>query len=216
MQAFEYIRAVYKDWVALMSGVASLSLGFLATFTEYAIRHAKAMLWVAAAVCFAITSYRVWAQERSKVNKLKARLTPTLEVLFGTDPPFIQIHETSRNETITHYGIQIRNSGANTAKRIRVQIEGFRQSGVMRSISFFDPNRTRQDVLLDPREKKGVQFVETAPDGLAYLIQYSGRTPLDLGRHDLTIRVLAQDTPAREVKAVLSVREKGIVELTPA
>lgn len=215
MQAWAYLRAVYKDWVALMSGIASLSLGFLATFTEYAIRHAKAMLWIAAVVCFVITSYRVWAQERKKVEELKSKLTPNLEVLFGTDPPFIQSHETSRKETITHYGVQIQNSGANTAKRIRVQIEGFRQSGNTRSISFFDPSQMRQDVLLDPQEKKGIQFVKAGPDGLAYLIQYA-TTPLDLGQHDLTIRVLAQDSPAREVKAVLIVEKNGLVELKSA
>lgn len=214
MRAFEYIRAVYKDWVALMSGIASLSLGFLATFTEYAIRHARALLGIAAALCFVITSYRVWAQERRKVEGLKSKLKPTLEVLFGTEPPFIQSHKTSRNETITHYGVQIQNSGASTAKRIRVQIEGFRGPSLARSISFFEPSRMRQEVSLDPGEKKGIQFVQTAADGLAYLIQ-NNSAPLELGTHDLTIRVLAQDIPASEAKAVLAVKE-GAVELKPA
>src|SRR5207237_9417196 len=101
-----------------MSGIASVSLAFLAAYSQFIVQHAKALLWVASATCFVITSYRVWARERLLVEQLKAKLTPTLEVIFGTVPPFIQSHETSRGEKITHYDIQIRNCGASTANRI--------------------------------------------------------------------------------------------------
>lgn len=153
---------------------------------------------------------------KSENESLTARLRPSLDVLFGKQEPFVQTHTTQRGEQITHYGIQIHNSGATTAKRVRVQIEGFRHSGVIRNIRFFDPSRMRQDVSLDPGEKKAIQFVQTAADGLAYLIEFAGTKPLDLGQHHLTIRVLAEDLPVREVKAVLEIKEDRVVELRPA
>ena len=39
--------------------------------------------------------------------------------------------------------------------------------------------------------------------------------PLLLGEHDLTIRVLAMDQPARVAKATLEIEEGGLARLTP-
>src|SRR5258708_1460020 len=65
-------------------------------------------------------------RDRASENEtLRAKLEPCLDVLFGTEPPYLQSYQTSRQETIAHYGIEVMNKGATTAKRVRVQIEGF-------------------------------------------------------------------------------------------
>jgi hypothetical protein len=59
----EYIRAVNKDWIARMSGPAAVILAFLGVYLDYIAKHGRAALWIAAAICFVITSYRVWGNE---------------------------------------------------------------------------------------------------------------------------------------------------------
>ncbi len=107
MHMREYFRAILKDWVARMSGPASVGLAFSAAYFDYIVKHGRAVLWIAAGLCFVITSYRVWAQEHSKNRNLESRLTPTLEVLFGSDEPFVQVRESPKhNATVTYHGIQ--------------------------------------------------------------------------------------------------------------
>lgn len=65
-----YLKAFWGDWVARMSGPASIVLAFLATYFEFIVKHGKAALWVASAVCFIIASYRIWAAERRRLEEL--------------------------------------------------------------------------------------------------------------------------------------------------
>src|SRR2546430_8585447 len=122
-----------------MSGPASVGLAFSAAYFDYIVKHGRAVLWIAAGLCFVITSYRVWAQEHIKNRNLESRLTPTLEVLFGSDEPFVQVRESPEHDaTVTYHGIQIHNAGGSTAQRVRVEVEGFREpKGTVRKLFFF-------------------------------------------------------------------------------
>jgi hypothetical protein len=66
----DYFAALWGDWVARMSGAASILLAFLATYWEFVVKHGKVTLWIASAVCFAIASYRIWAKERRLLEEL--------------------------------------------------------------------------------------------------------------------------------------------------
>jgi hypothetical protein len=59
-----FLRAIWRDWVARMSGVASVILGVLsATLKEVPTWS----FWLAAAICLLIASFRVWRTEHRKV-----------------------------------------------------------------------------------------------------------------------------------------------------
>jgi hypothetical protein len=219
MQAWAFLRAVYKDWVALMSGIASIVLGFFATFTEFAIQHARAMLWAAAAACFVVTSYRVWVREREKVQKLNAKLTPSLEVEFGSDQPFVQVTEYPQYQTtVTYHGVRIRNTGNSTATRVRIQVEGFEDvNGNFKTIPYWNFGFNKPEVLLDPGETKLLLLFQAHPkESEVMLAGPYNSTVLRPGRHDLLIRVMARDLPAREVRGILEVTSKGSAVLRAA
>ena len=57
-----YVRAIWRDWVSRMSGIASVALTFVPVFVPSAHRHWNAALWTAAAACFVFTSYWIWAK----------------------------------------------------------------------------------------------------------------------------------------------------------
>ena len=70
----EYFAALWADWVARMSGIASVILAFLAAYLEFIVKHGKAVLWVTAALCLIIASYRIWAKEHKAVLAAQAQL----------------------------------------------------------------------------------------------------------------------------------------------
>lgn len=139
-----------------MSGPASVILAFSAAYFEYVVKHGRAVMWIAAALCFIVTSYRVWSCEYAKNRQLETRLTPILTVLFGTDEPFAQVRESpDDNQTITYYGIQIQNVGNSTAQRVRVEVEGFQEpGGTYRKLSYFQPNIHQPETSLDLKETR--------------------------------------------------------------
>ena len=53
-----------------MSGPSSIVLAFLAAYFDFIVKHGKAALWAASAVCFIIASYRTWAAERRRLEEL--------------------------------------------------------------------------------------------------------------------------------------------------
>lgn len=69
----EYFAALWADWVARMSGAASIILAFLAAYFEFIVQHGKAALWVTAAICFIIASYRIWVKKHAAVLAARAR-----------------------------------------------------------------------------------------------------------------------------------------------
>jgi len=215
MHLREYFKAILSDWVARMSGPASVALAFSAAYFDYVVKHGRAVLWVAAGVCFVITCYRVWAREFENNEKLELRLTPTLEVLFGSEEPFVQVREASEHpNTVTYLGIQIHNAGGSTAQRVRVEVEGFREpKDIRRKLSFWQPSVHQSGLSLDPDEKRGIMLFKAEAGKDVRVINPD--VPLVTGQHNLAIRVLAKDLPARVAKATLEVEEKGVARLTP-
>src|SRR5438094_9829565 len=66
-----YLRVFSSDWVAVMSGGASLLLAALAHYLREPVVPAK-WLWIAAALCFILASYKVWEKEHVKVIELES------------------------------------------------------------------------------------------------------------------------------------------------
>ncbi len=152
---------------------------------------------------------------------LRAKLRPILEVFFGEEPPFIQTTEhTEPKVTVTHYGVQIHNSGGETAHRVRVEVEGFREwGGAMRTTKYWEPTpRLQEELSLDPGETETLLLLRTEPDRGPFLIipPFMEAVPLASGQHDLTFRVYARDLPSQEVKASLDVQNRGHARLTRA
>ncbi len=71
----EYIAALWADWMALMSGIASVALAvWVVFFPPVDIYGARTLLWVSVIACFLFASYRIWAKERDATEKEIARL----------------------------------------------------------------------------------------------------------------------------------------------
>jgi hypothetical protein len=70
----KYLAALWSDWVARMSGVASVILAFLAAYLEFIVKNGRVALWATAAVCFVVASYRIWAKEHKALLAKQAEL----------------------------------------------------------------------------------------------------------------------------------------------
>ena len=70
-----YLIAFERDWVALMSGIASVILAIIGAALEKTIP--PWTFWLASASCLVWASYRVWLREHNKVSALEG--TPEKE-----------------------------------------------------------------------------------------------------------------------------------------
>jgi hypothetical protein len=62
----EYIAVLWADWVALMSGLASVLLAvWVVFFPPTDVYASRTLLWIATVACFLVSSYRIWASERN-------------------------------------------------------------------------------------------------------------------------------------------------------
>src|SRR5215216_6704798 len=66
----DYLAALWGDWVARMSGLASIVLASPAAYFEFMVKHGQAALWAAAAVCVVVASCRIWVKERRVVESV--------------------------------------------------------------------------------------------------------------------------------------------------
>jgi hypothetical protein len=71
MYIWAYLRGYVTDWVSGMSGAASVVLTFWATFMVPDSQNLRNGLWMASAVCFLVSSYRVWVKEHLDVKRLQ-------------------------------------------------------------------------------------------------------------------------------------------------
>jgi hypothetical protein len=73
-----YFAALAHDWLALMSGIASVIVAFFsAYFPPVNVAAGRTTLWITAVVCFVCSSYRVWVKEHKKAkNVLEGRSKP--------------------------------------------------------------------------------------------------------------------------------------------
>jgi len=70
MRLGRFILAWGKDWLGLMSGIASVALFFWATLWPPSQAQAKQLLLVVSAICFVIGSYRIWVKENQRWRDL--------------------------------------------------------------------------------------------------------------------------------------------------
>lgn len=67
----QYFVSLYEDWVARMSGIASVTLAILALVWPHYfsdIHHLRAAMWIAAAACLILASFRIWLHERKALE----------------------------------------------------------------------------------------------------------------------------------------------------
>jgi hypothetical protein len=67
-----FIRAIYDDWKALMSGIASILLSVLAAVGPTKLPHWA--FWLAAGFCLLLACFRVWTGERREREALEKRV----------------------------------------------------------------------------------------------------------------------------------------------
>ena len=93
----EYAASLWADWVALMSGLASVALAFWAAYLPPAnVQAGRTLLWITAVLCFVVASYRIWAREH------KASLTKQseLERIIAEKDSWLT-NKARRDETVT-------------------------------------------------------------------------------------------------------------------
>jgi hypothetical protein len=70
----QFFWAIWEDWVARMSGPASVILTFAAVIFGWDSAASAWWLWAAALVCLAFTFYRVWQKEYYERARLQAQM----------------------------------------------------------------------------------------------------------------------------------------------
>jgi hypothetical protein len=81
----EYLRVAAWDFLAAMSGVASVPFAALAVFSD--ADSARTIWLVMAAVMLMFAGYRVWAVERKRVIELEERIRPKIKCSFSKTIP---------------------------------------------------------------------------------------------------------------------------------
>jgi len=67
-----FIKAIYRDWVARMSGGASILLTVLATVLPTKVPHW--VFWIAASLCLLVACFRAWSAEHEACEALEKRI----------------------------------------------------------------------------------------------------------------------------------------------
>lgn len=76
----EFFAALYRDWIATVSGLASVVLAVWAALFSPQSATLRRSLWIAFAVCLFIASYRIWVAAHKKYLEEKERnVKPQLE-----------------------------------------------------------------------------------------------------------------------------------------
>jgi hypothetical protein len=75
-----FMKVIWGDWVALMSGIGSVLLSILGAIWVGPNGLPSWTFWVAAVICFLICSFRVWQNERRAREVAEARLRAKLRI----------------------------------------------------------------------------------------------------------------------------------------
>lgn len=165
----DYILRIAKDWVALMTGIASLVLAVLGAWRPPS-DNGRTYLFAAAGACFLITSFSVWLKERNERLKLERECGPRILLRIST----------IRNAGET---IEFVNEGDDTALNVELDSEEtedlrpllspwripFVQAGASQSIfgNFYrliGPTTSETEPLVD--------FLRRKPDGLRIYVSF--------------------------------------------
>jgi hypothetical protein len=76
----EYLLALWETWQGKMSGIASLALTAVATWSTFfagstGISRLKVYLWIAASLCFLFANYKAWERKAKLARELESRLS---------------------------------------------------------------------------------------------------------------------------------------------
>jgi hypothetical protein len=118
MDIWGFFKAVLSDWVAFMSGAASLILTLIGFVAELQKRQAKVRHWfgIAALVCFILASISVWTSEHGKAIELSspnihvAILQTNTATLSGGGPIamiWASVSNTGTDSVVTDYKLSI-------------------------------------------------------------------------------------------------------------
>jgi hypothetical protein len=107
-----FFLAIFADWVALMSGIASVALTILGVVRKWDALPRRA-LWVAALICFFFAAARVWtAEHRARLTSEKHLEELTTPKLSGAIS-FVSVSPTGdETDSIVMVGATIKNTGA--------------------------------------------------------------------------------------------------------
>jgi hypothetical protein len=74
-----FFSTLLKDWVALMSGGASIVAAFLAAYFQIVADNPKSLLWAVSGICLVMTTYRVWVDEhRALLDEMAKNARPKI------------------------------------------------------------------------------------------------------------------------------------------
>lgn len=124
----EYASALWEDWVALMSGAASIGLAFWAAyFPPQNVQAGRTLLFLCAAACFIISSYRIWRNEHEHTLALKEELKPKVSIAFFNDRPSFIAIKAIRGKDYRVLRVRIKNDGGDPLYSLRAQLKLFSQ-----------------------------------------------------------------------------------------
>jgi hypothetical protein len=111
----KYISAVLETWEGKMSGIVSLGLTLLATYSTFfsgneGVGRVKEYLWIAAGLTFLFANYMAWRREHQKVASSAPNIFMALEQINW------ELGE-GGNNTVLIFAVYLLNSGAPSITR---------------------------------------------------------------------------------------------------
>jgi hypothetical protein len=125
MHLREYFAALWDDWIALMSGIGSIVLAFWAAFVPpQNVQAARVLLFLCAAACFVVSSYRIWSAEyRRRLSFEELYCKPRVTVAYLADQPGFVANKTIRGKHYRILRVRVTNIGGESLHRLRAQIK---------------------------------------------------------------------------------------------
>jgi len=114
-----YFSAIWETWEGKMSGIASLFLTLVATYSTFfagqeGISRVKVYLWVAAALCFVFANYKAWEKKAKKVQELTLLIEDRRPKLILAIGGSVWTYDSATNKTVFFLSAELLNQGEPT------------------------------------------------------------------------------------------------------
>jgi hypothetical protein len=111
----QYFAAIWSDWIARMSGIASLIFTILGVYSDTFVgipgaNRARLFLWASAILCFLVANYRIWLDEHKKRVAGEPKFSMTIESMHYEFQP-------TNDKTVIIVAIYLLNQGAASITR---------------------------------------------------------------------------------------------------